>query len=108
MSFVALEALRCFSLMAPAPGLAAGPCPWYAALRTHAPVHGLAPGGWLPTRYDDVAVVCRSAAVGGFLAWLDGLVTGQRAAPGDPAVDELQRDARIRCRGFRRLPERLS
>jgi hypothetical protein len=77
-------------------------------LCTHAPVHGLAPGGWLPTRYDDMAVVCRSAAVGDFLARLDGPVTCRRTAPDDPAVDELRRDARIRCRGFRRLPERLS
>jgi hypothetical protein len=107
MSFLALEALRRLSLMAPAPGFAADPCPWCASLRTHEPVHELVPGVWLLTRCDDV-LAHGKAAVRDFLAWLDGPVTRRRAAPDDPAVDALQRDARIRWRGFRRLPERLS
>lgn len=51
------------TLAAPPPGFAADPYPWYAALREHAPVHALAPGVLLLTRYDDVAAVYRSAAV---------------------------------------------
>jgi cytochrome P450 len=52
-----------FSLAAAPAGFAKDPYPWYHALRTHAPVHALAPGAWLLTRYDDVAAVYRSAAV---------------------------------------------
>jgi hypothetical protein len=36
------------------------PYPYYAALRRHSPVHPLAPGSWLLTRYDDVAAVYRA------------------------------------------------
>ena len=52
-----------FTLAAPPPGFAADPYPWFAALRQHAPVHTLAPGVLLLTRYDDVVAVDRSAAV---------------------------------------------
>jgi cytochrome P450 len=52
-----------FTLAAPPPDFAADPYPWYAALREHDPVHALAPGVLLLTRYDDVAAVYRSAAV---------------------------------------------
>jgi cytochrome P450 len=38
------------------------PYPYYAALRAHDPVHAIAPGAWLLTRYDDVLAVYRSAA----------------------------------------------
>ena len=51
-----------FRLTAPPPGFADEPYPWYAALRRQAPVHPLAPGAWLLTRYEDVATVYRSAA----------------------------------------------
>ena len=52
-----------FRLSAPPPGFAANPYPWYAALREHAPLHELAPGVLLVTRYDDVAALYRSSAV---------------------------------------------
>jgi cytochrome P450 len=51
-----------FRLAAPPPGFVDDPYPFYAALRTHAPRHALAPGTWLLTRYDDVAAVYRHAA----------------------------------------------
>ena len=57
------DAALAFTLTAPPAGFAADPYPWYAALREHDPVHPLAPGAMLLTRYDDVAAVYRSAAV---------------------------------------------
>ena len=57
------DAARAFTLAAPPAGFAADPYPWYAALRKHNPVHELAPGFLLLTRYDDVAAVYRSTAV---------------------------------------------
>ena len=57
------NAALAFTLAAAPPGFAADPYPWYAALREHDPVHALAPGVFLLTRYDDVAAVYRSAAV---------------------------------------------
>ncbi len=56
------SSLRGFTLAAPPAGFADDPYPWYAALRTRAPRHTLAPGVLLLTRYDDVAVVYRSGA----------------------------------------------
>jgi len=38
------------------------PYPWYAQLRVHDPVHALGNDQWLLTRYDDVALLYRSAA----------------------------------------------
>ena len=52
-----------FSLTAPPPGFIADPYPVFAALRAHDPVHAIAPGSWLLTRYDDVLAVYRSATV---------------------------------------------
>ena len=52
-----------FRLADPPPGFAADPYPWYATLRTHDPLHQIAPGVLLLTRYADVAAVYRSAAV---------------------------------------------
>ena len=58
------ESLHAFSLIAPPASFVDDPYPWYAALRTAAPVHTLAPGVLLLTRFDDAAAVYRSAAVG--------------------------------------------
>lgn len=55
------DVLAGFSLAAPPPGFVDDPYPLYAALRTHDPVHELAPGSVLLTRYDDVLAVYRSA-----------------------------------------------
>jgi hypothetical protein len=55
--------LGAFTLAQPPAGFAADPYPWYARLREASPVHELAPGVLLLTRYDDVAAVYRSAAV---------------------------------------------
>ena len=52
-----------FRLTDPPPGFIDDPYPVYAALREQAPVHALAPGSWLLTRYADVAAVYRSADV---------------------------------------------
>ena len=49
-----------FSLAAAPPGFVDDPYPTYAALRRNSPVHALAPGSWLLTRYDDVLAVYRS------------------------------------------------
>jgi cytochrome P450 len=48
-----------FTLTDPPPGFVDDPYPVYAALREHDPVHELAPGSFLLTRYDDVAAVYR-------------------------------------------------
>lgn len=56
--------LDSFSLDTPPPGFAANPYPFYAALRRHAPVHTLAPGHLLLTRYDDVQAVLGSTQAG--------------------------------------------
>jgi cytochrome P450 len=55
--------IAAFSLAAPPSGFVDDPYPFYAALREHAPVHELAPGSLLLTRYDDVAAVYRDARV---------------------------------------------
>jgi cytochrome P450 len=52
-----------FSLAAPPPGFLDDPYPFYAALRERSPVHELAPGSLLLTRYDDVAAIYRDARV---------------------------------------------
>ncbi len=49
-----------FHLNAPPPGFALNPYPFYDALRTHSPVHSLAPDTVLLTRYADVLAVYRS------------------------------------------------
>ena len=54
---------RGFSLTAPPEGFIDDPYPVFAALRAHDPVHAIAPGSWLLTRYDDVLAVYRSAQV---------------------------------------------
>jgi cytochrome P450 len=56
-------ALAGFDLGAPPPGFVDNPYPIYAALRERAPLHALAPGSLLLTRYADVDAVYRSAAV---------------------------------------------
>jgi cytochrome P450 len=48
-----------FRLTAPPPGFVDDPYPFYAALREHAPVHEMAPGVLLLTRYADVAALYR-------------------------------------------------
>jgi cytochrome P450 len=57
---LAPEAIAGFSLAAPPPGFIADPYPFYDALREHDPVHALAPGSVLLTRFDDVLAVYRS------------------------------------------------
>jgi cytochrome P450 len=52
-----------FRLAAPPPGFVDDPYPFYAALRAHDPLHAMASGVLLLTRYDDVAAVYRSSAV---------------------------------------------
>jgi cytochrome P450 len=52
-----------FTLTDPPPGFVDDPYPVYAALREHDPVHELAPGSWLLTRYEEVDAVYRSADV---------------------------------------------
>ncbi len=54
--------IAAFTLADPPPGFIDDPYPWYAGLRAHDPVHALGAGQWLLTRYDDVALVYRSAA----------------------------------------------
>ncbi|MBX3636057.1 MAG: cytochrome P450 [Rubrivivax sp.] len=54
------DAIAGFSLAAPPPGFVDDPYPLYAALRARDPVHELAPGSVLLTRYDDVLAVYRS------------------------------------------------
>jgi cytochrome P450 len=51
-----------FTLANPPPDFFDDPYPLYAQLRAHDPVHALGAGQWLLTRYDDVALVYRSAA----------------------------------------------
>ena len=49
-----------FTLAGAPPAFIDDPYPFYDALRTHSPVHPIAPGQWLLTRYDDVAAVYRA------------------------------------------------
>jgi len=51
-----------FTLANPPPGFIDDPYPFYAQLRAHDPVHALGGNQWLLTRYDDVALLYRSAA----------------------------------------------
>jgi cytochrome P450 len=55
-------AIAQFTLADPPPDFIDDPYRLYAQLRTHDPVHALGQGHWLLTRYDDVALVYRSAA----------------------------------------------
>jgi cytochrome P450 len=55
--------LAAFDLGAPPPGFVDDPYPFYAALRAQAPLHELAPGSLLLTRYADVDAVYRSTVV---------------------------------------------
>ncbi len=55
--------VRDFKLATPPPGFIDDPYPAYAALRHHDPVHELAPGSYLLTRYEDVLAVYRSPTV---------------------------------------------
>lgn len=52
--------LRGFSLAAPPPAFFDDPHPYFDALRAHDPVHALAPGSVLLTRYEDLLAVYRS------------------------------------------------
>jgi cytochrome P450 len=58
MKLAAAEA-RAFRLTDVPPDFIDDPYPYYAALRTHDPVHELAPGSIFLTRYEDVAAVYR-------------------------------------------------
>jgi hypothetical protein len=49
-----------FTLAGAPPAFIDDPYPFYAALRTHSPVHALGNGQWLLTRHDDVAAVYRA------------------------------------------------
>jgi cytochrome P450 len=49
-----------FSLVQAPAAFIDDPYPFYAALRAQRPLHALAPGSWLLTRYDDVLAVYRS------------------------------------------------
>jgi len=51
-----------FTLADPPAGFIDDPYPVYAQLRTHDPVHAIGTDQWLLTRYDDVALLYRSAA----------------------------------------------
>jgi cytochrome P450 len=63
MSPLPPEAVATFSLTAPPPGFVEDPGPLWAALRTHSPVHELAPGSVLLTRYEHVLALYRSNTV---------------------------------------------
>lgn len=52
-----------FTLARPPQGFIANPYPWYAALRTHSPVHRLGPDSVLLTRHADVLALYRSEHV---------------------------------------------
>jgi cytochrome P450 len=54
-----LERARAFTLAGADAAFVDDPYPTYAALREHDPVHLIAPGSWLLTRYDDVLAVYR-------------------------------------------------
>ena len=54
------DAVRDFQLTRVPPAFLDDPYPWYAALRTHDPVHALEGGGVFLSRYDDVLAVYRS------------------------------------------------
>jgi cytochrome P450 len=55
------EAARGFTLAGAGAAFVDDPYPTYAALRKHDPVHLIAPGSWLVTRYDDVLALYRDA-----------------------------------------------
>ncbi len=55
--------VRGFTLAAAPASFIADPYPTYAALRSHAPVHEMAPGQWLLTRHADVLAAYRSPSV---------------------------------------------
>jgi hypothetical protein len=52
-----------FTLAGADAAFVADPYPIYAALREHAPVHAIAPGSWLLTRYDDVLAAYRGTTL---------------------------------------------
>src|SRR5499427_1400579 len=58
----AAELAQRFTLADPPAGFIDDPYPHYARLRVHDPVHALGGNQWLLTRYDDVALLYRSAA----------------------------------------------
>ncbi|HEX6019238.1 MAG TPA: cytochrome P450, partial [Burkholderiaceae bacterium] len=58
----ASDAIAGFTLAGATPEFIDDPYPTYAALRAHDPVHALGNDQWLLTRYDDVALLYRSAA----------------------------------------------
>jgi len=53
------ERARAFTLAGADAAFVDDPYPTYTALREHDPVHLIAPGSWLLTRYDDVLAVYR-------------------------------------------------
>src|SRR5512147_760496 len=53
------EAALAFQLTSAPAAFLDDPYPWYAALREHDPVHPIAGGGVLLTRYDDVLAIYR-------------------------------------------------
>ena len=59
---LAVDSIRHFTLADPPSGFVDDPYPFYAQLRAHDPVHALGNGQWLLTRYNDVALLYRSAA----------------------------------------------
>ncbi|MEW6687720.1 MAG: cytochrome P450, partial [Pseudomonadota bacterium] len=54
------DAVRDFQLTRVPPDFLDDPYPWYAALRTHEPLHALEGGGVFVSRYDDAIAVYRS------------------------------------------------
>jgi hypothetical protein len=58
----ARERARGFTLASAGPDFVADPYPTYDALRTHDPVHRLAPNSWLLTRHADVLALYREPA----------------------------------------------
>jgi len=56
---ISREAALGFQLTAAPAAFLEDPYPWYAALREHDPVHAIAGGGVLLTRYDDALAIYR-------------------------------------------------
>jgi cytochrome P450 len=89
---ISAGAIADFQLTRVPPEFLDDPYPWCAALRTHAPLHALEGGGVFLSRYNDAIAFSRL------------LARFQRIAPaGTP-----ERDRRVRFRGFRRFPLRVS
>ncbi|MFO1222868.1 MAG: cytochrome P450 [Burkholderiaceae bacterium] len=62
MPFTDASSIATFTLATAPAEFVDDPYPWYAQLRVHDPVHALGNDQWLLTRYDDVALLYRSAA----------------------------------------------